>query len=144
MHGIASMVEILRADPGSFGVVGANGGVLSKHSVGVYSTTAVADWRPCDSRPLQASIDALPAPPFTHEPRGTASVESYTVVCGSQGPKYGVIIGRLDATNERFFAQTAKGDDATPAAMVERDPLGMRIVVDTRDAVSTFAIADGC
>mmetsp|Transcript_7452 Transcript_7452/g.9733 ORF Transcript_7452/g.9733 Transcript_7452/m.9733 type:complete len:161 (-) Transcript_7452:342-824(-) len=32
LHGIAAMVELLRKDPGSFGLVTANGGVLSKQS----------------------------------------------------------------------------------------------------------------
>ena len=35
MHAIASMVRALRADPGAYGLVGANGGFLSKYSVGV-------------------------------------------------------------------------------------------------------------
>jgi acetyl-CoA C-acetyltransferase len=38
MHAIASMVRFLRGNPGSYGFVGANGGFLSKYSVGVYST----------------------------------------------------------------------------------------------------------
>ena len=42
MHAIASMVQALRERPGAYGFVGANGGFLSKYSVGVYSTTAKA------------------------------------------------------------------------------------------------------
>jgi acetyl-CoA C-acetyltransferase len=39
MHAIAEIVQRARAHPGSFGLVGANGGIMSKYSVGVYSTT---------------------------------------------------------------------------------------------------------
>ena len=38
LHGIAETVAAMRDKPGSFGLVGANGGVMSKYSVGVYST----------------------------------------------------------------------------------------------------------
>ena len=39
MHGMAAMVDVLRADPGALGLCGANGGYLSKLSLGIYSTT---------------------------------------------------------------------------------------------------------
>ena len=45
MHAIAETVQRARANPGSYGFVGANGGIMSKYSVGVYSTTPAA-WRP--------------------------------------------------------------------------------------------------
>jgi acetyl-CoA C-acetyltransferase len=38
MHGVAETVARMRSAPGQFGLVGANGGILSKYSVGVYST----------------------------------------------------------------------------------------------------------
>ena len=40
-HGLCAVVERLRTDlyRGEMGVVGANGGILTEHSVGVYSTT---------------------------------------------------------------------------------------------------------
>ena len=56
MHAIAETVQRARADPGSYGFVGANGGIMSKYSVGIYSTTPVA-WRPDASGALQAEID---------------------------------------------------------------------------------------
>ena len=61
MHAIAETVQRARAHPGSFGFVGANGGIMSKYSAGVYSTTP-APWRPDSSADLQAEIDGWPAP----------------------------------------------------------------------------------
>ncbi|MFX6031732.1 hypothetical protein ABTE99_19350, partial [Acinetobacter baumannii] len=37
-HAIAEMVDKLRAAPGSYGLVTANGGLLTKHAAGLYST----------------------------------------------------------------------------------------------------------
>jgi enoyl-CoA hydratase/carnithine racemase len=61
----------MRAQPGSYGFVGANGGVLSKYSAGVYSTTTT-DWRPDDSQRLQAKIDSWSAPPVIAAVNGFA------------------------------------------------------------------------
>ena len=40
LHAIAETVAEMRDKPGQFGFVGANGGVMSKYSVGIYSTPA--------------------------------------------------------------------------------------------------------
>ena len=45
MHAIAETVQRARSAPGSYGLVGANGGIMSKYSAGVYSTTPAA-WTP--------------------------------------------------------------------------------------------------
>ena len=90
MHAIAAMARPLRARPGSRGFVGANGGFLSKYSVGVYSTVQ-KPWRGADSSEIQARIDAAPAPTLAPgEGRGT--VETYTVD-HSRDPPRGIVIG---------------------------------------------------
>ena len=49
MHGLAEMMMKLRASPPSFGMVTANGGILSKHAAGIYSTApSAADWTQLD------------------------------------------------------------------------------------------------
>ncbi|MET0378248.1 MAG: acetyl-CoA acetyltransferase, partial [Spongiibacteraceae bacterium] len=60
MHAIAEAATRVRSNPGKFALVGANGGFLSTHAVGVYSTTPV-EWKNYDSAPLQEQIDKLPA-----------------------------------------------------------------------------------
>src|SRR5271166_4163572 len=62
MHAIAETVQRARSAPGSYGLVGANGGIMSKYSVGVYSTTPAA-WTPSNSKDLQADIHRRPATP---------------------------------------------------------------------------------
>jgi acetyl-CoA C-acetyltransferase len=127
-HAIATMVEKLRARPGTFGLIGANGGVLSKYAAGVYSTTP-RSFRKCSSDALQAAVDALPAPPATYDADGPATIETYTVVYGKTGPSYAVVIGRLAATGQRFLANTQDGDDETLQQMLDADPIGRVITV---------------
>ena len=58
MHAIAETVQRARRAPGSYGLVGANGGIMSKYSAGVYSTTPAA-WAADRSAELQAEIRRL-------------------------------------------------------------------------------------
>ena len=128
MHGVASMVEKLRGTPGSYGFVGANGGFLSKYSVGIYSTAA-APWQVCDSGSLQAQVDGWPAPTIAYEANGAATIETYTVVFEKGKPAYAIVIGRLDGSNQRFLSNSADGDEATLQQLLAGDPMGQKIYV---------------
>jgi acetyl-CoA C-acetyltransferase len=79
MHGIATMSDVLRRDPGSTGLCTANGGYLTKHAMGVYGTEPPAAgafrWRS-----TQAEVDALPSREVAPEPSGPVEIESYTVM----------------------------------------------------------------
>jgi acetyl-CoA C-acetyltransferase len=107
MHAIAETVQRARSNPGSFGFVGANGGIMSKYSAGVYSSTS-APWTADRSADLQAEIDAWPAPEEARQADGWATIETYTVKHSRDGGRTGIVIGRLDADGRRFVA---KGDD---------------------------------
>jgi acetyl-CoA C-acetyltransferase len=128
MHAIASMAEKLRAKPGSFGFVGANGGTLAKYAAGVYSTRP-AEWKNCDSSALQAQIDALPAPDIAYEPEGWATIETYNVVYGRSDPSHAIVVGRLEVGGARFLANSAEADQDGLARMVRDDVLGARVYV---------------
>ena len=57
-HSIATMADVLRADPGALGLVTANGGYVTKHALGLYSTEPPAGgFRWAD---VQDAVDALP------------------------------------------------------------------------------------
>src|SRR5580704_3899776 len=92
MHALASMARKLRRMPGTLGLVGANGGFLTKYSVGVYSTRP-AEWRPFDSAPLQREIDGWAAPELAPDYSGEATAETYTIDYAGKEPR-GVVIGR--------------------------------------------------
>jgi acetyl-CoA C-acetyltransferase len=130
MHGIASMVRALRAKPGAVGFVGANGGFLSKYSVGVYSTTP-GEWKGFDSKALQAEVDSWPAPALSPPTAGSGVIDTYTIDYAGKSPK-GVVVGKLDG-GERFVAMTADDDADTVQAMIDREPLGARVELKTDD-----------
>ncbi|MGO9042821.1 MAG: acetyl-CoA acetyltransferase [Mycobacterium sp.] len=128
MHAIAETVAQMRSAPGQFGLVGANGGILSKYSVGVYSTTRAA-WKPDRSAELQAQVGAWPTQPVTENADGAGTVETYTVRRDG-GRATGIVIGRLD-DGSRFLSTTE--DDELIALLIEGDPLGRSVRVRSFD-----------
>jgi acetyl-CoA C-acetyltransferase len=136
MHAIASLVRALRARPGATGLVGANGGFLSKYSVGVYSTRPAA-WRDFDSAPLQREVDSWAKPELAQRYSGTAEVETYTVDYSGPQPR-GVVIGRTPTTAR----VAALADDETIVRrLIAEEPLGGQVVVAAKDD-GRFAVTD--
>ncbi|MGW2572122.1 acetyl-CoA acetyltransferase [Streptomyces sp. NPDC001537] len=127
LHAIAETVHRMRATPGAYGLVGANGGTMSKYSVGIYSTTP-APWRPDDSAAVQAHLDSVPAPGRAHHADGWATVETWTVKYRRDGGRTGIVVGRLE-DGRRFLAQAADGDDELLDLLATGDPAGTRIYV---------------
>src|SRR3546814_13567938 len=83
MHAIAAMVETLRADPGTTGLVWANGGYLTKHAFGIYSTEPPAGgFR--HAHP-QDEIDVLPSREVVAAHAGEATIQTWTVMPGKDG-----------------------------------------------------------
>jgi acetyl-CoA C-acetyltransferase len=128
MHAIAETVIRLRAEPGAFGLIGANGGTLSKYSVGIYSTTPTP-WRPDRSADLQAEIDAWPTTEQALQADGWATIETYTVKYSKNGTRTGVVLGRLEADGRRFIAMTDKDDDEILDRLTNGEPIGTRVLV---------------
>jgi acetyl-CoA C-acetyltransferase len=125
LHGIAETVIQMRDRPGQFGFVGANGGIMSKYSVGIYSTDSV-EWRTDRSAELKEQIAALPKIEVTKQPDGAATIETYSV--RYDWPiRTGIIVGRLDSDGSRFMATT--DDDDLVALMSDGDPLDAAISV---------------
>src|SRR5947209_11392409 len=77
-HSIAAMVDVLRADPGSFGVCTALGWYITKHAVGVYSTEPPPNGFRHD-RP-QDQVDVLPRRDPVGDYDGPTTIDSYTVM----------------------------------------------------------------
>jgi len=110
-HSIATIAGKLRANPGKFGLVTANGNYVTKHSFGVYSTVPTeGPWIRENPSVYQSELDARPKPAFTETPAGAATIETYTVLNRRSGPEKGIVIGRLSATGERFISNVGDGD----------------------------------
>lgn len=129
LHAIAETVGQMRDRPGQFGFVGANGGIMSKYSVGIYSTSP-AEWREDRSSELNAEVAALPTIAVTETADGPATVETYSVRY-DWPVRTGVIVGRLDGDGSRFLATTE--DEDLVGLMSDGDPLGAHIVVTSTE-----------
>lgn len=125
LHGIAETVSEMRDLPGQFGLVAANGGIMSKYSVGVYSTTP-ANWKPDNSAALRAEVAARPKMAVSVRADGPATIETYTV--RYDWPVHtGLIVGRLDDDGSRFLALSEDPD--LVGLLSDGEPLGASIVV---------------
>ena len=128
MHGIAEVVAAVRKRPGSFGYVGANGGMLSKYSAGIYSTQP-ADWSQPEARRGKVADAKVPGLEVDAA-AGDAHIETYTIIPHRDGDLV-VAIGRLESTGARFAANQDEGDQATLEATRTTDPMGRKIKVRT-------------
>lgn len=138
MHAIAEMTQWLRTNPGKLGMVTANGGWLSKHAAGIYSTTPTqGKWQREDPAVTQQVIDKMDSPAFTGTPEGEATIETYTVVFDRNGPVRGIVIGRLARDDTRFVANTPT-DPELLNWMVENECLGRKGIVGNREGLNTF------
>ena len=130
MHAIATVVSDLREQPGEYGLVWANGGFVTKHAFGVYSTTPTASFR--HDKP-QSRIDALPGRDLATpaDAAGAATVEAYTVMFDRDGEPEQSIAACLLADGRRAWG-TSNDADLT-AAMCDGEWVG-RPVTLTDDA----------
>jgi acetyl-CoA C-acetyltransferase len=128
MHAIATVVGDLRERPGAFGLVWANGGFVTKHSFGVYSTSPPANgFR--HAHP-QAEIDAGPRREVAsmEEAAGPATVEAYTVMHDRDSqPQTGFAACLLD-DGRRAWATTT--DAGLVAALCVGEWVGRRVELD--------------
>jgi acetyl-CoA C-acetyltransferase len=123
-HAIAEAVQRVRADRGSFALVGANGGWMSKYATGIYSTEP-ADWSGNDRfAVLPKATDAVP---IAKGPVEAATVETYTINRGPKGAE-AIFIGRSDA-GERVMGNADLSDPATAAAFESGEPFGKRLTL---------------
>ena len=136
MHSIATMAEVLRAQPGTRGLITANGGYLTKHSFGVYSTTPPAT--PFRWEDVQAEVDREPTRTAHVEWEGVGSVESWTVPFDRDGKPEKTFLAVRTPDGGRALALIDDADAA--AATVGEDIAGatVRVRADGRaEVVST-------
>ena len=133
-HAIASMVDVLRDDAGSVGLVTANGGHVDKHSFGVYSTTPPADG--FRHAAPQDQIDAVPGTGVEEDYQGPATVETWTVMYGrDRAPERAHAAVRTPAGTRAW----AVSDDAELMARSASDDLVGTEVSVGADGAMTFA-----
>ncbi len=84
-HSVATMTGLLRDEPGSLGLCSANGGYLTKHAFGIYSTDPPTDGFAHED--CQTEIDQVTPVELDATYAGPARLEGYTVMHGADGPQ---------------------------------------------------------
>ncbi len=145
-HQIATMTDVLRADPGAYGLVTGVGMHMTKHVYGVYSTEPGPVVPPERAR-VQAEVEtAHPPRPIlvTHE--GEATVAAYSVVHGREGIEWGIAVCDVDGdAGARTYAKLtdpellAAAEETELVARRLRLTPGPNVLPTGAEAVANFA-----
>src|SRR4051812_5613585 len=97
-HAIATMVGVLRDDPGSLGLCSANGGFITKHAVGLYSTEPPADGFKWTDAQDAADASTTPRESAPDDYAGAVTIEAWTVMHDRENnPENGIAAALLPA-----------------------------------------------
>lgn len=125
-HSIATMAERLTAEPGTRGLITANGGYLTKHSFGVYGTEPPArGFRWEDVQPI---VDREPTRAAEVEWAGTGTVETWTTPFNRDGAPEKAFLAVRTPSDARVLAVIS--DPSQAAATVSDDIAGAKVRVD--------------
>jgi acetyl-CoA C-acetyltransferase len=132
LHSIATMLDVLRADPGSTGMVTGVGMHMTKHVFGLYSTAPPPQGRvrPPDQAAVQAKLDATPPTAIVDRHSGPGTVASYTVAHARGGePEWGLVIADV-GDRARAYGRVEAPD--LLAAMEAEEWVGREIHLEAR------------
>lgn len=108
-HSIATMVDVLRTAPGSFGLCSGVGMHMTKHVYGAYSTEPSTAPRP-DEQAVQKKLAERPLKVIRETHSGQATIATYTVLHGRDGvAEWGLLVCDVD-DDTRCYAKTVDGD----------------------------------
>ncbi|OJZ74151.1 acetyl-CoA acetyltransferase [Mycobacterium paraffinicum] len=125
MHSIATMAELLAANPGRRGLITANGGYLTKHSFGVYGTEPPpAEFRWDDAQP---AVDREPTRAGLVEWEGVGTVEAWTTPFDREGRPEKAFLAVRTPDGSRTLAVIT--DSAAAQATVQEDIGGAKVAV---------------
>ncbi|HEX6310859.1 MAG TPA: acetyl-CoA acetyltransferase [Acidimicrobiia bacterium] len=138
-HAIAAMVEACRRDPASVGLVHALGWYVTKHSIGLYSTTPPADgFVRVDPAAAQAQVDALARRDAAGAYEGEATVEATAVAFERDGAPSTAIVSLLTPDGRRALANSR--DAAVMTAMTEEAWEGRPVTLRTDGSTNELAV----
>jgi acetyl-CoA C-acetyltransferase len=123
-HSIATMAALLVANPGRRALITANGGYLTKHSFGVYSTEPPTEFRWED---VQPAVDREPTRDGLVEWEGVGTVEAWTTPFDRDGRPEKSFLSVRTPDGSRTLAVI--GDPAAAEATVAEDIGGAKVAV---------------
>jgi acetyl-CoA C-acetyltransferase len=137
LHAIATVCERLRGKGEGTAVVTANGGYLTKHSVGVYARQPGASpWTPCAGSALQVDAESPPRS-LVEVADGEAVVVAHTVRYSRGEPVEGIVLGELEGGRRCVATST---DPATIEAFLSEDCVGRRGRVSPGEERNRFTL----
>lgn len=128
-HSIATMAGELRADPGAIGLTTGLGWYVTKHSLGLWSTTPPErGFAKPDLREAQAGIDATAIPQAGPGAQGAATVAGWTVIHDREmGP---AAVAAYATTDDGTRTVVRRDDPGLAAELSGGQLVGSRIVVE--------------
>jgi acetyl-CoA C-acetyltransferase len=121
-HSIATMVEVLREDAGAVGLVTANGGYLTKHAFGVYSTSppphVLFVHRDC-----QAEVDAVGSVELAPDWDGPVTIEAATVMHDRDGNPEKAFLATRAPDERRTWGVSTETD--VMSLITDAEPVGL-------------------
>ena len=132
MHSIATVADLLVANPGRRALITANGGYLTKHSFGVYSTEPSAEFRWED---VQSAVDREPTRDGLVVWEGVGTVEAWTTPFNRDGQPEKAFLAVRTPDGSRTLAVIA---DPAAAQATVRDDIGGAKVVVAEDGSATL------
>ena len=124
-HSLATMVDVLRRDPGSIGLTTGLGWYVSRHSIGLYGTepggTTTAGAALTDGTVVemaggfawadpQAGVGSLPQCSPDADARGEVTVETYSVAFGRAGSPERAVVACRTVEGRRAWAHVSDPD----------------------------------
>lgn len=129
-HAIAAVVDACRVDPGSIGMVTALGWYVTKHAVGLYSTSPPVDgFRNADADAAHEEIATTPSREPAGAYEGGATVEATSVIFERNGQPNVAIVAALTPDGRRALANVHDRD--TMLDMTEQAWEGRRVTLTT-------------
>ncbi len=136
-HSISEIMNRVRNNLGTKGLVTANGNYITKQSVGIYSSEEPDKYfSPVNPDIYQLAINLQKGPKFINQAEGSASIETYTVINDREGPSYAIIFGRL-ANGNRFIANMPKDIDLL-LDMMKNEYLNLKGYVNNNNGLNVF------
>ena len=129
----ATLVEKLRADPGSSGAIGSVGGYFGHFSYGVYSSEPGEGSAP-KIEDVSAEFAALPRRAYVDDFQGSARIEAYSVAVRPAGPMRATF-SALDEGGRRVWARS-EDMALMEALLADEEACGREATI--RDGIADF------
>jgi acetyl-CoA C-acetyltransferase len=120
-HAVATMWQRLTEDPGAFGMCTANGGLLTKHAIGIYSTQVPR------SQPVPVEATSGPERQADPDYEGSAAMEAFTVMYDADGCPTQAFVACLTPHERRVLVSTTS--ECLMSQLLDEEPVGSEVRV---------------